>query len=195
MLFEIFSGRGKTRKSSLCLPYPNSPSVCALFRCEVNAENISFFYCMESTCWDGHIFIEVSGWLLVSKLCLCGLHPAEVVQLSWSTQAQLLHGLWGHCPLPLGPPVMGRWTVLGCFILFFPKIQPADLNQNWDLSQVLAWTCWPWSVPDTSCFFTRTMKWTPAPERLPLLLEEPTDSGGPYPAQSETSLAFFHVHV
>lgn len=121
MLFEIFSGRGKTRKSSLCLPYPNSPSVCALFRCEVNAENISFFYCMESTCWDGHIFIEVSGWLLVSKLCLCGLHPAEVVQLPWSTQAQLLHGLWGHCPLPLGPPVMGRWKVLGCFILFSPR--------------------------------------------------------------------------
>lgn len=117
-----FLGAGRP-ENQVCVSHIQIHRQAVLFHCKVNAENTGFFYCTESTCWDGQIFVEVSGWLkryiFGEETPLNRLHPAEVLWLS--TPAQLLCCLRENCLLPHGPPKAGQRSVLGRFILFSPR--------------------------------------------------------------------------
>lgn len=190
ILLETFSGRKKTRKLSLCLPYPNLLSGCALFHCEVNAENMSFFYYMESTYWKRHIFVEVSGdwnaifWWINSayrdwmqlKLCSSlGLHRLNCsTARTQSTSTGPSHDGETDC-----------WFSSRSRQQIWIRIKTFPGSLLGPLTLI---------SPRHTMFLHSNCEMDFCPWERPLLPEEPTDSGGPNSGQLEGSLAFFQGH-
>lgn len=63
----------------------------------------------------------VNVWMSARPALDCSLTEVRTVPGNTHWQFSIPKHAVACCPLPQGPPVTGRWTVLGCFILFSPR--------------------------------------------------------------------------